>query len=106
MDRIAVVPNPYVATAIWEPNPPYAGYHGRYERKIDFIQLPQKAVIRIYTTRGNLVKTIKHDSPMVDGSESWNLVSKDGMDVAYGIYIYHVEAPGIGEKIGKFAIIK
>ncbi len=37
---------------------------------------------------------------------SWNLVTEDGMDIAYGLYIYHVDAPGIGEKIGKFAIIK
>jgi hypothetical protein len=28
------------------------------------------------------------------------------MDIAYGIYVYHVEAPGIGEKIGRFAVIK
>ncbi len=28
------------------------------------------------------------------------------MDVAYGLYIYHINAPDIGEKIGKFAIIK
>ena len=27
-------------------------------------------------------------------------------DISYGIYIYHVDAPGVGEKIGKFAIIK
>ena len=36
----------------------------------------------------------------------WDLVSKDGMDIAFGVYIFHVDAPGIGEKIGKFAIIK
>jgi hypothetical protein len=106
LDQIAVVPNPYVATAIWEPNPPYAGYQGRYQRKIDFIHLPQTATIRIYTTRGHLVKTIEHNSGIDDGSASWNLVSKDGMDVAFGIYIYHVSAPGVGEKVGKFAVIK
>jgi hypothetical protein len=26
--------------------------------------------------------------------------------VASGMYIYHVDAPGIGTKIGKFAVIK
>jgi len=34
------------------------------------------------------------------------LVSKDGMDIAYGLYIYHIDAPDIGEKISKFAVIK
>jgi len=52
------------------------------------------------------VDVIEHYGTKIDGAESWDLVSKDGMDIAYGIYIYHVEAPGIGEKIGKFAVIK
>jgi hypothetical protein len=26
--------------------------------------------------------------------------------VSYGVYIYHVDAPGIGEKIGRFSLIK
>jgi hypothetical protein len=34
------------------------------------------------------------------------LISEDGMDVAFGVYVYHVDAPGIGEHIGKFALIK
>ena len=104
LDRIAVVPNPYVVAAPWEPFSPYQ--FGRGERKIDFIHLPQKCTIRIYTVRGNLVKTIEHESRMKDGAESWNLVSKDGMDIAYGLYIYHIDAPDIGEKISKFAVIK
>ena len=104
LDRIAVVPNPYVATAVWEPK---IYYSGRGPRKIDFINLPRQCTIRIYTLSGYLVKKIEHSDPaMTDGAESWNLVSKDGMDVAYGIYIYHVDAPGVGEKIGKFAVIK
>lgn len=104
LDSIAVVPNPYVVAASWEPSNPYLT--GRGERKIEFIHLPQKCTIRIYTIRGELVRTIEHDAPINDGAESWNLISKDGMDIAPGIYFYHVEAPGIGEKVGKFAVIK
>jgi hypothetical protein len=54
---------------------------------------------------GYLVDTIEHDSPLTDGAEAWDLLSKDGLDIAYGIYIYHVDSPW-GKKIGKFAIIK
>ena len=50
--------------------------------------------------------TIEHYGGMNDGAESWDLVSKDGMDIAYGVYVFHVDAKGIGEKIGKFAVIK
>ncbi len=103
LDEIAVVPNPYVGAASWEPN---TATVGRGERLIYFINLPKKCTIRIYTISGHLVQTISHDSVAADGQEAWNLVSRDGMNVAYGIYVYHVDAPGIGKKIGRFAIIK
>ena len=38
--------------------------------------------------------------------EFWNLLNRDGFGVAYGIYIAHIDAPGVGEKILKFALIK
>jgi len=104
LDNITVVPNPYVAAASWEPRNPYR--FGRGERRIWFLNLPERCTIRIYTVRGYLVDIIEHYGNRIDGAESWSLVSKDGMDIAYGIYIYHVEAPGIGQKIGKFAVIK
>ena len=104
LDKIAVVPNPYVAAASWEAKSLY--FTGRGERKIEFIHLPRKCMIRIYTVRGYLVQTIEHDKDIDDGSEFWDLRTKDRMDVAYGLYIYHIDAPDIGEKIGKFAIIK
>jgi hypothetical protein len=53
-----------------------------------------------------LVKTLYKDSGPSDGSLFWNLVTEDGMDAAYGLYIFHVDAPGVGEHIGKFALIK
>ncbi|MFH0881634.1 MAG: hypothetical protein V2A56_01485, partial [bacterium] len=102
--NIAVVPNPYVGASVWEPRVNYST--GRGPRKIDFIHLPPKCTIRIYTLAGYLVQTIEHNAPNEDGSESWNLVSKDGMDIAYGVYLYHVDAPRIGKHIGKFAVIK
>ncbi|KPL19377.1 MAG: hypothetical protein AMJ92_03595 [candidate division Zixibacteria bacterium SM23_81] len=106
LDQIKVVPNPYVSAAKWETLPPdIPPGHGRGERRIDFIHLPRKCTIRIFTISGDLVRVIEHEEDLWDGSESWNLLSKDDMDVAYGIYIYHIESD-IGEKIGKFAIIK
>ncbi|HFE53535.1 MAG TPA: hypothetical protein ENK07_08825 [Bacteroidetes bacterium] len=63
-------------------------------------------MIKIFTVRGYLVDELIHDTGIEDGSESWDMLSKDGMEIAYGVYIYHVEAPGLGEKVGKFAVIK
>jgi hypothetical protein len=103
LDKIAVVPNPYVGAASWEQS---TSNVGRGERKLYFIHLPQKCTIRIYTIDGKLVKTLHHESGMDDGQKSWNLVTKDGMDVAFGIYVFHISAPGIGTKTGRFALIK
>jgi len=104
LDRIKVVPNPYVVTASWEEASPYTS--GRGPRKIEFTHLPQVCTIRIFTVSGELVTTIEHNSSLLDGSAEWNLLTRDNLTVSYGLYIYHVEAPGIGEKVGKFALIK
>lgn len=104
LDSIYVVPNPYVATSQFEPPNTYRT--GRGERRIYFMNLPPKCTIRIYTLTGGLVRELVHDEPIDNGQESWDLVTKDGMNAAYGVYIYHVEAPGIGESIGRFALIK
>ena len=104
LDKIAVVPNPYVVAASWEPKHIYQS--GRGPRKIDFINLPSKCTIKIFTLSGYLVDEIKHDDVFENGSESWNLLSKDGLEIAHGIYLYHVDAEGIGEHTGKFAVIK
>ena len=104
LNDIYVVPDPYVVSASWEKPLFYSS--GRGERRIDFVNLPQVCTIRIYTMSGKLVKTIKHNSTLSDGSESWDLVTEDGLTVSFGIYIFHVDAPGLGSKIGKFALIK
>lgn len=107
LDEIAVVPNPYVAVASWErKQTSSAGIGSRGERRIDFIHLPQKAIIRIYTIRGDLVDVIKHESTIDDGAASWDLRTKEGLDIAFGVYVYHVDAGSLGSKTGKFAIIK
>ena len=104
LNRIAVVPNPYIGANAWEKR--NLNYSGRGERRIDFIHLPQVCTIRVYTVTGQLIKTLDKSGGPEDGSLSWNLTTEDGMDLAYGLYIFHVDAPGIGSYIGKFAVIK
>lgn len=104
LDRIKVVPNPYVVAATWEPQNPFIS--GRGPQAIHFNHLPALCTIRIYSISGELVATIEHESSIDDGTADWDLLSRDNLAISYGIYIYHVDAPGIGEKVGKFAIIK
>ncbi|MDA3862195.1 MAG: hypothetical protein PF445_13330 [Melioribacteraceae bacterium] len=104
LEKISVVPNPYIAAAAWERR--NLNQTGRGERKISFINLPAECTVKIYTIVGDLVKTLDKDFSATDGSLTWNLVSEDGMDVASGLYIYHVETPDGEEYINKFALIK
>jgi hypothetical protein len=104
MDRIRVVPNPYIITNSWEPQNPYTT--GRGERQLHFTHLPRRCTIRIFSVRGQLVTTLEHDSPLEDGTEIWNMLSKDNLEISYGIYIYHVTAEGVGERTGKFVVMK
>ena len=98
-----MVPNPYVGAASWEP---VTTSVGRGNRLVYFIHLPRKCTIRIYTISGHLVQTIEHDSSLDDGQEPWNLVSRDGMDISFGVYVFHIDAQGVGTYVDKFAVIK
>lgn len=104
LDDIKVVPNPYMAEAKWEKKNPYNS--GRGPRELHFTHLPARCTIRIYTVNGELVDVIEHNSAFDNGTAYWDMLSKDNLSISYGVYVYHVDAPGIGEKIGKFAVIK
>ena len=107
--KIKVVPNPYVAGASWEGKNPYSD--GRGPRSIHFNHLPPNCKIKIFTLSGELVNTLYHNSSMFDGSFEWNMLTKDNLDIAYGVYIYHIEAisnsmNSFKPVLGKFAVIK
>ena len=104
LDNIYVVPNPYVATNEIEPRNPIANTE-RGDRRLYFANVPKECTIRIYTLAGELVDTIEHSSAVDDGKVFWDLRTLDNMNIAYGLYIFHVDAPE-GSAIGKFAVIK
>ncbi|RMG30229.1 MAG: hypothetical protein D6732_16400, partial [Methanobacteriota archaeon] len=74
------------------------------DRRIEFRNLPPKCTIRIYTLVGELVDVIEKDDN--ENFATWDLLSFEAQEIAYGVYIYHIDAPGIGTKIGRFAVIK
>ncbi|RKY76594.1 hypothetical protein DRQ07_10060, partial [candidate division KSB1 bacterium] len=105
--KVYVVPNPFRQNS---------GLLGSGEElRMEFIGLPAKCTIRIYTLTGELVREIEHDDG--SGAESWGSMTKLDyqtnkwmMYVAPGVYIYHVKSNVEGHTnevyIGKFAIIK
>jgi hypothetical protein len=108
LDNIRVVPNPYLAATSQEPPLPPTITSGRGDRKISFIHLPKNSTIYIYTVRGELVRRLEMDpnQNINDGTVDWDLRSRENIDVAYGVYFYLVDVPGVGQKTGKLAIIK
>lgn len=102
LDDVIVVPDPYIAFSDAE----LAGIRTgqRDDRRIEFRNLPYECTIRIYTAVGELVDTIeKNDS---NSYVAWDLLSFEAQEIAYGVYIYHIDAPGIGTKVGRFGVIK
>ena len=95
LSEIKVVPNPYIAHALWETTEGI--------RKVQFTHLPNECTIRIYTLAGDLVKMIQHNNGT--GTEDWDLLNKNQQGIVPGVYFYHVDSK-YGEKLGKFAVIK
>ncbi|UCG61433.1 MAG: T9SS type A sorting domain-containing protein [Candidatus Zixiibacteriota bacterium] len=94
LDLIKAVPNPFYLRGDYDPNP------GSYA--IKFHHLPEVATVRIYNLSGDLVRTIEKDG--TDAIATWDVLNVNGLPVASGIYIYVVDAPGIGTKTGKMAV--
>lgn len=105
MDDIKVVPNPYVGTNAMEPA--VANFFLNQRRSIMFTHIPAECTIKIFTVSGVLVDEIDVTNPPDQGIVHWDLLSKEGLEIAAGMYLYHVKAKQSGaEKIGKFAVIK
>ncbi len=105
MDQIKVVPNPYVATNMMEPA--VANKFLNQRRRLLFTHIPANCSIKIFTSSGILVDQIDVDNEPSNGTVHWDLLTREDLEVAAGMYIYHIKSHVTGkEKIGKFAVIK
>jgi hypothetical protein len=89
---INVVPNPYYAFSEYE--------RTRIETKVKITNLPERCTVSIYTVSGKLVRTFKKDSPVT--SLDWDLTNSKAIPIAGGVYLIHVDVPGVGERVIKF----
>lgn len=111
--EVAVVPNPYRGDIAyqnydpaWERPPASRDRWLEQDRRLQFINLPPRCEIRIYTVAGQLVQTLDHDSP-TQGYESWNLTSSAGQAIASGLYVFSVRDLENGQtQVGRFVVIK
>lgn len=106
MTEIGIVPNPYIVRSHLNEN--------EFIREIRFTKLPSSCKITIYTVSGELVQTIQHEdltdqdsNEIFSGGEAvWDLRTVNNQEVAPGLYIFTVEASGMENYIGKFAVVR
>lgn len=113
LDLIRVVPNPYYGASSYESS--------RIDNRVRITNLPNRCKIKIFTINGTLVRTFSRDVTDTEDSyqattssssdikrarripyEDWDLKNQSGVSVASGLYIIHIDAPGLGEKIVKW----
>ncbi|MBD3287477.1 hypothetical protein GF337_01625 [candidate division KSB1 bacterium] len=105
LDKVKVVPNPYIVTNTMEPS--VRNVYLNQRRRIMFTHVPAKCNIKIFTISGYFIDEITVDNEPSNGIVHWDLLTKDDLEIAPGIYIYYLKSKGTGNvKTGKFAVIK
>jgi len=104
MADIRVVPNPYVATNVMEEA--VSNQFLNQRRRLMFTNVPAQATLKIFTISGVLIREIKIDNSPERGIVHWDMLTREGLEIAAGMYLYHIEAETGDQKIGKFAVIK
>ena len=119
LDNIRFVPNPYLAYSAYESS--------AADTRVRITNLPNNCTVSIYTLDGTLVKTLRRavntnvpdpatgkvielsDGVNIDNSEvniestvDWDLKNEKSVPVASGVYLFDINAPGIGHKILKW----
>lgn len=114
LDMIRAVPNPYLAYSAYETD--------QNSSRIKITNLPNKCNITIYALDGTIVRKLSRaidvdpatnlkieisegnsvDQVNLDNSLEWDLKNDKGITISSGVYLIHVEAPGIGERTIKW----
>jgi len=87
-----VVPNPYYAWSSYETD--------RLDNRVKFTNLPELATISIYNVSGTLVRRFTKDNALT--FLDWDLKNQRNVPIAGGLYIIHIEAPDVCERVIKW----
>ncbi|MCK4661947.1 MAG: T9SS type A sorting domain-containing protein [Bacteroidales bacterium] len=92
LELVNIVPNPYYG---------YSNYElSQLENIVKITNLPEKCTISIYNISGTQILRIKKDNELT--CVDWDLKNKDGISIASGVYIIHIDAYEFGQKIIKW----
>ncbi|HSB53412.1 MAG TPA: hypothetical protein VLD58_03615, partial [Gemmatimonadales bacterium] len=117
LKRVHTVPDPYYVTNEYEQTTDI--------KVIKFVNLPDKAIIRIYSASGVLVNILENPGPTcangsvaangtvtavnaTGGECTWNVRNRNNQVVASGVYFYHIESNsggGSARRVGRMTIV-
>ncbi len=111
LDMINVVPNPYLA---------YSAYEIRTsENVVKISNLPAKCVVTIYSLDGQFIRQYNRDEVELSNSANagvsasqinpaieWDLKNSAGIPISSGVYLIHINAEGLGERVIKWFGVK
>lgn len=106
---INIVPNPYYAYSAYETS--------QFTNTVKITNLPDKCTVSIYTLDGRFIRQYKRDE--VPGTSKgrpnapfqnyqvipdieWDMKNDKGVPIGSGVYLVHVEVPGVGERTLKW----
>ncbi len=113
LDLINVVPNPYYAYDDYEVN--------QLDTRIKIVNLPNQCVVTIFDMSGTMIRQFNVDKSNITvprgstaglntdskTSVDWDLKNYAGIPIAGGVYLIHINAPGLGERVIKwFGILR
>ena len=94
MDLIKIVPNPYYGSSKYE--------RDQVDHRVKITNLPKTCTISIYNVSGTLVRQVSLDSEENVTGWDWDLKNNYNVAIPSGVYIIHVDAGDIGQKVLKW----
>lgn len=99
LDSIKAVPNPYYGFSQYETN--------QYTNTIKITNLPGECTVTIYSLDGKFIRQYKRAETysaynQISPALEWDLRNSKGIPVASGVYLIHIDAPGLGERTIKW----
>ena len=107
--NVNVAPNPYYAFSAYETS--------QFTNTIKITNLPPKCTVTIYSLDGRFIRQYTRDevpevkinrnnapilATQVTPDIEWNLKNSKGIPISSGVYLIHVDAPGLGERVIKW----
>ena len=92
MDLIRVVPNPYYGSSFYEDS--------QLDNIVKITNLPERCTISVFGLNGTRVRQIRKDNTLT--FVEWDLRNDYNVPISSGVYIIHIDAGELGEKVVKW----